>query len=175
VVKHLGHIQGLPEKFTVNGAVVNHEGHLLVSSAVYGNAYYVVNPESWEASLYRNDGSVFRSSDLANSNFLTRSSKNPTIETIVKRDPSMNAISVYPNPVVNNNFTMQFRKIPAGEYTMELTDVLGRSVLQQRITVISEDQTKVINLKPGSTKGVYLVKLADHSNKAVFEQKILIQ
>jgi hypothetical protein len=76
IATHVGVISGLEPNFTVNGAVVDGDGNLLVSSAVDGNSYYVVSSKDWSATPYKSAGGVFRSSDLANSNFLSSASKN---------------------------------------------------------------------------------------------------
>lgn len=173
---HLGGIKGLPANFTVNGAVVDGDGNLLVGSAVDGSAYYVVNPKSWEASVY-GAKAVFRSSDLANSNYLATASKgHKSIELITARPSVLSKlIQVYPNPVTNNYFTLQFNKIPVGDYVVELTDVMGRNIMQKRITVNHEYGSENISLHSTNAKGVYLVKLADKNKKSQFEQKIMIQ
>lgn len=176
VAKHLGHIEGLPKNFTVNGAVVDDEGTLLVSSAVYGDAYYVVNPQSWEASIYEGAKGIFRSSDLANSNYLGSGNRRPTIETIPERVSAFDKlIQVYPNPVIADQFTLQFDKVPAGDYTVELMDVMGRSVLTRSVKVTSDLQTEPVSLRSASAKGIYLVKIMDRAHKSVFEKKVMIQ
>ena len=176
VAKHLGHIEGLPANFTVNGAVVDDEGTLLVSSAVFGDAYYVVNPRSWQASIFAGAKGVFRSSDLANSNYLGSGSRRTTIESIPEQvSPYSRLIQVFPNPVLADRFTLQFGKVPAGDYTVELTDVMGRSVLTRSLKVVAEEQTEAISLKYISAKGIYLVKVLDKAKSSVFEQKLMIQ
>ncbi|HEU4471286.1 MAG TPA: hypothetical protein VFR58_09395, partial [Flavisolibacter sp.] len=138
VATYLGSISGLEQSFTVNGAVVDGDGNLLVSSAVDANTYYVLNPKDWSASPYKSANGVFKSSDLANSNFL--SSKPVQTNEAVTREVVQpvaaqpvkfaNQINVYPNPVTNNQVTIQFSKLPAGNYVVELRDALGRSVSQ---------------------------------------------
>jgi hypothetical protein len=177
VATHLGSISGLPGSFTVNGAVVDHEGNLLVSSAVDGSSYFVVNPKNWEASTYKTPV-VFRSSDLANGNYLStsRSSSTTTIETIARVQPQFShLIQVYPNPVTANKFNLQFNGVPAGEYTVELTDVMGRSIMQQRIITASEDVNQSISLGATKAKGVYLVRVVNREKQKMFEQKIMVQ
>lgn len=175
VAKHLGVVEGLPATFTINGAAVDGDGNLLVSSAMDANAWYVVNPNSWDASVFSSNG-AYRASDLANSNFLQTGNKAKTIETLVRpKSDFSNLVKVFPNPVVTDQFSMQFEKVPAGEYTMELTDVMGRVVAKKRIIVSSESQVEQISLKASNAKGVYLVRLADNTQKNVFEQKIIVQ
>ncbi|HEU5164530.1 MAG TPA: hypothetical protein VFU29_03275, partial [Chitinophagaceae bacterium] len=91
--KLLGYIQGLPQDFTTNGAVVTTEGKVLVSSAVNGNAYFLVDPKNWTATQYESKGSIFRSSDLANSNYLQTKPKNTTQSEIVTRKVPDNFIA----------------------------------------------------------------------------------
>lgn len=179
VAKYLGGIKGLEQNFTVNGAVVNSDGNLLVSSAVDGNSYYVVNPEGWTAQPYKAPNGVFRSSDLANSNYLfakTSKSPNSDIQRLIRpEDKYANLVAVYPNPVITNTIKLQFNKIPAGNYTVELRDVLGRTVTQRKITIASENQTQELKLDRHHTNGVYMVKLFDGNNQSVFTQKLVVQ
>lgn len=178
---HVGGITRLPSNFTVNGAVVDADGALLVSSAVDASAYYVVNTKDWSAAPYQAAAGIYRSSDLANSNFLatqstTRSElKNVQIAKSNLENKYVGQISVYPNPVTDNNITLSFAKIPNGDYTLELTDIVGRRVMQQRIVVQGEGQTQNISLKASDARGTYLLRLVDRSKQTVFSQKVLVQ
>jgi Secretion system C-terminal sorting domain len=183
VATHLGTIQGLDQNFTVNGAVVDGDGNLLVSSAVDGNNYYVVNPKNWTASPYKSANGIFRSSDLANSNFLAEPRKNNIVnytepelrKLTVPQDKYASLISVYPNPVTNNQITVQFNKVPAGTYVLELRDVVGRSVMQKKVTISADSQTQSLQLTESNAKGIYMVKLSDFNNQSVFTQKVVVQ
>jgi hypothetical protein len=178
---HVAGITKLPSNFTVNGAVVDAEGALLVSSAVDGSAYYVVNTKDWSAAPYQTAAGIYRSSDLANSNFLatqttTRSElKNVQIAKSNLENKYTGQISVYPNPVTDNNITLSFARIPAGDYTLELTDIVGRRVMQQRVVVQGEGQTQNIALKASDARGTYLLRIVDRSKQTVFSQKVLVQ
>ena len=175
VATHVGSIQNLPANFTVNGAVVDNEGALLVSSAVDASAYYKVNPKDWNAVKFEGVSSVYRSSDLANSNYLaTRSNRDiPTVMAPQERFAKL--ISVYPNPVTSNRISVQFNKVPNGDYTVELTDVLGRSVMVRKVNVANTDQVQVLPLNKGDAKGIYMVKVYDAGNLSVFTQKVMVQ
>lgn len=179
LARYLGPINGLEPKFTVNGAVVDGYGNLLVSSAVDPTAYYLVNPRDWNASPYKGANGIFRSSDLANSNYLSlkKTPRNsPEIQRLIRpEDKFANQIDVYPNPVTSSLIKMQFNKVPAGNYTVELRDVLGRTVLQRKINVASENQIQELKLDRRNSNGVYMVKLFDGSNQAVFTQKLVVQ
>lgn len=183
VATHLGAIKNLPANFTVNGAVVDADGSLLVSSAVDGSAYYTVNPKNWTATLYQAANSIYKSSDLANSNYLIikkPSALKPELQNVPltkmsAADKFAKLISVYPNPVTNDNITVQFNKVPNGDYTIELTDVLGRSVMQKKVTVTDEDQTQSLSISRSHARGTYLVKVFDKEKQSVFTQKVLVQ
>jgi hypothetical protein len=176
VAKHLGAIQNLPKNFTVNGMVVNDEGALLVSSAVDASGWYVVDPVSLEAKPYKAAASVFRSSDLANSNILAFSKKFTFIPVIAQQQVKYsNRVQVYPNPVRANVFKLEFTNLSKGAYTVELVDIAGRQVLQQKINLSFKEQVQNFNLSPAQAKGIYMVKVLDLNKKAVFEQKIIVQ
>ncbi|RYF79114.1 MAG: T9SS type A sorting domain-containing protein, partial [Chitinophagaceae bacterium] len=84
-------------------------------------------------------------------------------------------IAVYPNPVTANRVSVQFNKVPQGDYTVELTDALGRSVTARKITINNEVQVQPFTLSEGASKGVYLVKVFDVSKQSVFTQKVIVQ
>ena len=178
--KLLGYIQGLPQDFTTNGAVVTTDGKVLVSSAVNGNAYFVVDPKDWKATQYEAKAGIFRSSDLANSNYLQTKPKNTTVTEIVTRKVPDNVVAaskiqIYPNPVTNNQFTLQFGKIAAGNYMVEMTNVMGQTIMQRAVNVQAEDQVETISIKSTLAKGVYLVKVVGADKVSILNQKLVVQ
>jgi len=179
VATWLGPIKGLPADFTTNGVVVTDDGNLLAGSQVYSKSWFVIDPKSWTAAEYKTPKGVYLTSDLANSNILSTRKKPPTeIATIAQRDfaPS-NLIQLYPNPVgvSENQFKIQFNKLQAGDYTIELTDVAGKQVMMQRVTVATDGQIQTINLKKNTAQGIYLVKVSDIYSKSIFTQKLVVQ
>jgi hypothetical protein len=178
--KLIAYIKGLPQDFTSNGAVVTPEGKVLVSSAVNGNAYFLVDPKDWTATQYTTPAGIFRSSDLANSNFLQTKPKTQPTDVIATRvSPSANMVPsqfmVYPNPVRNNRFSVQFGKVTAGNYNIELTDAMGRVVMQKKISVLAEDQVESFSVSSGISRGVYLIKVINTDNKSVLSDKLVVQ
>jgi hypothetical protein len=176
----LGYIKGLPQDFTTNGAVVTTDGKILVSSAVNGNAYFVVDPKDWTATQYVSKAGIFRSSDLANSNYLQTKPKNTTTSEIVTRKVPDNIVAaskiqIYPNPVTNNQFTLQFGKIAAGNYVVEMTNVMGQTIMQRAVNVQAEDQVETISIKSTLAKGVYLVKVVGADKVSILNQKLVVQ
>ena len=179
VATWLGPIKGLPADFTTNGVVVTDDGNLLAGSQVYSKSWFVIDPKSWTAAEYKTPKGVYLTSDLANSNVLSTRKKSPTeIATIAQRDfaPS-NLIQLYPNPVgvSENQFKIQFNKLQAGDYTIELTDVAGKQVMMQRVTVATDGQIQTINLKKNTAQGIYLVKVSDIYSKSIYTKKLVVQ
>jgi hypothetical protein len=175
VATHLGAIQNLPANFTINGAVVDGEGNMLVSSAVDASSYYVVNPKDWKATAFTNVASVFRSSDLANSNFLNGTKPKDFTTITAPTDKFAKLIRLYPNPITTSRVSVQFNKVPAGDYRLELTDIMGRSISQQRISINTQDQVQEILFNQSNAKGLYMVRVYDANNESVFRQKVMVQ
>ena len=170
-------ITGLPTGFTINGAVVTEENKVLVSSAVDGTSWFTLDPKDWTATPYTVSQKVYRSSDLANSNHLSARGRNNTPSDVSRRvEPLVpQSIVLYPNPVKNDQFTVQFGTVPAGSYNVEMTDITGRVVLKQMFNVLAEGQVETVSLKSVTAKGVYLVNVIDQNRTSVFNQKIVVQ
>jgi hypothetical protein len=175
VATYIASISGLPEKFTVNGAVVDDEGRLLVSSGVDESDYFRVDPQTWKTTPLNSTG-IFRSSDLANSNYLQTRPPAPElalIETPASR--SGKSIQVYPNPATGGVINLQFHKVAPGNYNIELVNVLGQMIQSQKTAISFEGQTQTLTLPRGSAKAVYLVRITDRNRKLAHEEKVVVQ
>lgn len=126
------------------------------------------------------NGTVFHTSDLANSNLLVSGNKpKATNIDLISRNIPVNdgdsKINIFPNPVTNSQFTIQFNDFAAGSYTIRITDVTGRQITQQVVNVGGDNQSQLIKLPASSAAGVYLVKVTDPGSKSVFSTKIVVQ
>ncbi|MEI9942654.1 MAG: T9SS type A sorting domain-containing protein [Chitinophagaceae bacterium] len=176
VATHLGVVKGLPTGYTINGVAVDDNNKLLVTSAVNGTSYFTVDPKTLTATPYVTSSEIWRASDLANSNVLDVNMNSKTISVIASSPVSFDKrIQLYPNPAVNEQFSIQFSQLEKGNYVVQVTDVTGKQVLLKRVTVGGEEQTEKIQLDAASAKGLYLVKVTDKSNNAVFERKVFVQ
>ena len=174
VATWLGPVTGLPQSFSINGAIVTDDGNLLVGSQGYASSWYLINPKDWKASAYTPSKGVYLTSDLANSNVLaTRKSLIPETVVALKDAPITDKIQLYPNPVSSNQFNIQFAV--AGDFIVDLTDIAGRQVMQKKVNISGEGQIHTINLNKNFTKGIYLVKVTNFSTKALFTQKLVVQ
>lgn len=177
VATHLGSIKGLPQGFTVNGAVVNDRNQVVVASAIQATNWYTVDLNNLAAAEYKLAGELWQSSDLGNSNVLV-TKKNETARyasEILPLESGDGKISVYPNPVTANQFTVQFNTLEAGSYTVQVTDIMGRKVQQQVLNVAGDNFIQTVSLSRGSAKGIYLVKVLDATSKTVYSTKLMVQ
>ncbi|TMI81136.1 MAG: T9SS type A sorting domain-containing protein [Bacteroidetes bacterium] len=177
VASWLGPIKGVPADFTTNGIVVTDDQKLLAGSQVYSKGWFVIDPKSWSATEFKTPNGIYLTSDLANSNFLSTRPKSE-MTTIPQPDVrTSNMIQLYPNPIgiTENQFKIQFNKLVPGDYNIELTDVNGKQIIKQRVTVASEGQIQTINLKKNTAQGIYLVKVSDIYSKSIFTQKLVVQ
>lgn len=180
VATRLGTIKGLPQGFTVNGAAVTAENRILVASAVMGGGYYMIDMNSLNATPYAMNGTSWQSSDLANGNLYVTGEKtdNPTVELLRAKPQPMeenSRVSIYPNPVSQNQFMIQFTSLDPGSYTITLTDIMGRRIYQQPVILNGSLQQQVVKLDPSAARGVYLVNVLDGNNKTAYSTKIVVQ
>lgn len=178
VATWLGPMKGLPPGFTTNGVAVMDDGNLLAGSQAFSKSWYVIDPKSWQASEFKAPNGIYLTSDLANSNYLSTHIKTTEIATIPQPDLSTsNIVQLYPNPVSisDNQFKIQFNKLKAGDYTIELTDVTGKQVMMQKVSVVNEGQIQTIHIQQNTAQGIYLVKIRDIASKSVFTQKLVVQ
>jgi Secretion system C-terminal sorting domain len=82
---------------------------------------------------------------------------------------------MYPNPVPNKTFSLQFDKVPAGKYNLVLTDASGRNVVSKALTIAFRGQVEKIALPRTSGGGMYLVKVTGGDAKEVYNDKLVVQ
>jgi hypothetical protein len=170
---HLGTVSGLPPTYTINGAAVDNNNQVLITSAVDNSNIYTVDIKTLKATVKPSSG-LWKTSDLANSNLLA-TRKPSSIISLLKNSDELDdgRVQLFPNPVINNKFTLQFY-LTDGNYKVEVKDVLGRQVTQTLTNISGKGQLKTLSLPASASKGFYLVKVIDQNNKAVYSKKILV-
>lgn len=173
VAEYMGSIKGLPADFTVNGAAVDADGNVVISSAVLTKNYYRINLSTFEATPVANDEGVFNASDLASSNLAYSAAKTaPTSSMPETRGNQF--VSVYPNPVTNKQMNLSFNKIPAGTYTVELTDLTGKRI-QTNIITTRGFETQSLAVGRNAANGMYVLKITNAKGETVYSDKLIIQ
>jgi hypothetical protein len=176
ITSYLATVSGLPQKFTTSGAAVSENGHLiLVSSSVYSDAYFLIDPETWNASSYPTNHVIYESADLANSNVLvTKTGANSSL-FISKSQEYSNSIRIFPNPVLDDYVNIQFNEIQPGNYTIQLANLLGKSVIQQKVAITGDTRTEIIHIPGYTTQGFYYIRILDEKNNVVGTQKLVVE
>lgn len=176
VATYFGVVSGLPNGFTINGAVVNENNQVIVGSAMESPSLFMLDTKTWVASPMKINGTVSHTSDLANGNVLISGNKpKATSVDLISGNSGDGRINIFPNPVINNQFTIQFNELEQGNYTVQVTDVTGRQLMQQVVNIAGDNQSQMIRLGSAVAKGVYLVKVSDQASKSVFTTKIVVQ
>jgi hypothetical protein len=174
VATHLGTVAGLPASYTINGAAVDNKNQVLISSAADNSSIYTVDMKTLASTSVKSSG-AWKTADLATSNILAVRKQAELIRLIKGfEDIDDGRIQIYPNPVTNNQFTVQF-SLPKGNYTLQIKDVLGRQVSKSSTNITGDGQTENYRLPAVTGKGVYLIKILDHNNRTVLSKKILVQ
>jgi Secretion system C-terminal sorting domain len=177
VATHLGTISGLPANFTTNGAAVDENNGVLITSAVDASSLYTVDIKTLVATVVKSNNVPWHTADLANSNILETRKPVSAPELIASKVAPLNdKIQLYPNPVTTNQFNIQFSQADEGNYTVQVTDARGQQVTFKTVSVSGKGQTvSSVNLPALSSKGIYIVKVNDPNSKTVYSNKIVVQ
>ena len=179
IATHIGSITGLPANYTTNGAAVDEDDNIVVSSANSFDGFYKFKMTDLAAVKIQSSDNTYSASDLANGNLLyqkeadaKRSFNMPSLAPIV---PINTDARIFPNPVTANEFRVLFDGQKAGQYTVALTDLSGRAVMAKVVTVSFKTQTETVQLSKTVAKGMYMVKVTDAANQLIFTERIVVQ
>ncbi len=176
IATHTGSITGLPGNFTTNGAAVDNDGYLVVSSANVFEGLYKVNMKDLSAAKVPSTEAPFNASDLANGNFLSQKEANDLMRFQYIKSPVVNAdAKVYPNPLSGSQFNVLFDGQPAGKYTIILTDLAGKALQSRVVSVSKSGQVEGVRITGKTAKGMYLVKVLNEDKQLAFSEKIVVQ
>lgn len=170
----LATISGLPQKFTTSGAAVGEDGkQLIITSSVYSDAYFLVDPETWTASAPQTPHEKYETADLANSNILfTRSAAASGLFISKNRE---NLIRIYPNPVLEDEVSIQFNGLPPGNYTIQLSNIMGTKLGQQNAAINGLTQTEILHIPRNAAQGFYYIRVLNERNQVVATQTLVVE
>lgn len=180
VASHIGTITGLPANYTTNGAAVDADGAIVVSSANTFEGYYKFKINDFAAVKIEGSDKTYNASDLANGNLLLQkeadAAKNFGAAEFRPVTPVINADAhIYPNPVTSNEFKVSFEGQQTGKYNVTVTDLSGKPVMTRVVYVTAKTQVETVPLNRSFAKGMYMVKVTDANNKFIFTERIVIQ
>jgi hypothetical protein len=179
IATYKGTIAGLPGNYTTNGAAVDKDGAIIVSSANVLEGLYKVNYSDLKAVKMPGTENSFTASDLANANLLLQKEKDAAVKygDIKLMEPAFDMAGVariYPNPVFNNQFNVSFDKLDAGKYTIVFADLSGRQLLSKIINVVNGSQVEKIQMNRKLLPGTYMVKVLDQNRRLAFSEKLVV-
>ncbi len=175
-----GTITGLSANYTTNGAVVDNDGSIVVSSANVFDGLYKVNFKDLKAVKIPSDEKGFNASDMANGNFLLQQEADAVTKfdfsnSVLPKLAQDAAARVYPNPVAGSQFNVLFENQKAGRYTILLTDIAGKILQSKVVNIVKDGQVESIRFVNKITRGTYLVKVVSENKVAAFSEKVIVQ
>ncbi len=170
---YLGKLQGLPGDFTINGAAVNEDGVLMLSSAaVTEKVAFVADITNLTAEIKMRPG-WFNTSDLASSNVLF-GNKEATFGVFANNTQSSN-LDVFPNPVVNGQMIVNFKAgMEPGKYALDILDNAGGNKMQSSVNINGQAQRVTLRTERLAA-GLYLLRATHAQTKKIETVKVMVQ
>jgi Secretion system C-terminal sorting domain len=174
-----GTISGLPANYTTNGAAVDADGNVILSSATAFVGYYKMNIADLTAQKIEGSDIVYNASDLASGNLLFQKEAdearaNSFAKLIPANTSVINENTVFPNPVTGSSFYVALAGKLQGTYTIVITDLAGRAMQSTRTGLSKGQQVQQVNLTSRPAKGTYLVKVLDEKGTEILSDKLMV-
>ena len=174
-----GTITGLPGNYTTNGAAVDADGNIVLSSATAFDGYYKMSIVDLAAKKIEGSDVVYNASDLASGNLLLQKEADQTRNTSISKllpvsTNNLSQSSIYPNPVVNNTFNILLDGKQDGAYTIIISDLAGRALQSTKVGLLKGQQIQKVSLRNRPVKGTYIVKVLDNKNNEVLSDKVVV-
>jgi hypothetical protein len=178
IATHKGIISGLPQNFTSNAAAATANGDLIVGCSNGNQNCFIVDVKEFQArpAFTRQPGNM-NFSDMASGYFLFSrfqpSNVNQTNADLFTAEAYQ--LSVFPNPVSDKVFRLNFKQSNTGMHTVQVTDLSGQLILQTNVNISGRGQAFTFNLPAETAGGLYLVRVTDHTDKIVHVSKLVVQ
>ena len=173
-----GNISGLPSGYTTNGAAVDNDGNLVVSSANVFEGLYKVNIKTFVATKIITTEAAFNASDLANGNFLSQKEANQLGKFNILKPNVLSTVAsdskIFPNPLSGNQFNVVFEGQAAGKYTVILSDITGKALQSKVVNIVKPSQVENISMTAKRAKGVYLINVLAAGKQFAFSEKLVV-
>jgi hypothetical protein len=176
--KFTGGITGLPAAFSTNGAAVDDDGNMVVSSANVFEGLYKVNMKDLSAEKVVSTENPFNASDLANGNFLLQKEADAERNSLAKSLLPLSTVSdakIFPNPVTGSQFRVLTAGHNVGRYTVIVTDLAGRTLQSKVVSLTKAPQTTTINFARQQPKGTYMVNILNENKQVTFTEKLVVE
>lgn len=96
--------------------------------------------------------------------------------TVIKvADPgTQQGVSIYPNPLVDKKCSIAFANQPAGEYKIQVTNIVGQVIYSSKINVNADNFVQALALDKNTAPGNYTVTITS-INGSVSKQQVIVQ
>jgi len=179
IATHIGTITGLPANYSTNGAAVDNEGNIVLSSANTFEGYYRIRINDFTAVRVEGSDKTYNASDLANGNLLFQKeydAKNKfEVKPVVPLEFAKTDSKVFPNPVTGSEFRVLLDGYKAGSYNIIVTDLSGKNVFNRTVNYSGKMQVETVKVDRLLGKGMYFVKVTGSNNEVIFTEKIMVQ
>lgn len=170
-----GSVTNLPATYTLNGAAVNENNEVIVSSANTYDGFYAINMNDFSATKLPTTTQTFNASDLASSNLLFQNKKTGSAVLPQEEILGNKFISLYPNPVRNGEVKIVFENHLPGQYKIALTDIQGRMIENSTVNIQYPGEVVNFKLKTKPVKGIYMIKITNKENFNIYSDKLVVE
>jgi lipocalin len=180
ITTYKGTIGGLPANYTTNGAAVDADGDVVLSSATAFVGYYKLNMKDLSTTKMEGSDIVYNASDLASGNLLYQAEADQArLNSFANvASPSTKIVAadntVFPNPVTGSNFNVMLAGKYQGSFTVVVADLAGRALQSTKTTIVKGQQLQQVNLANRPTAGTYLVKVLDEKGTEILSDRVVI-
>lgn len=177
IVTYMGAIKGLPDGFHVNGSAADQDGRVIISCSFGNQPYYYLDLETLDAKLAYSKDQYMNASDLASANLAHRPAINKG-QYITGNSPFAAPnpkIAMYPIPVTEYRFQLNFEETGIGVHHIQVMDLSGKILLNKTVTINGPGQYEGVELQSSISKGLYLVKVVNSVSKTVYTSKFIVQ
>lgn len=172
IATYLGTIKNMADDYTINAAMAVGGANVVVASSTNTSAYYKVDLTTLQATaLNTGNAKVYNVSDFANATLAFDDNKK--VSAVSAKTLDAVAVNIYPNPVTAHNFYVQLSNFTKGKYTIEISQLQGKKILQHAVNT-SGSQTEKIDLPAGVAAGAYLIKIMNGKGESVYNDKIIV-
>ena len=172
-----GSITGLPANFSTNGAAVDDNGNMVVSSANVFEGLFTVNMKNLTAIKANSTEAAFNASDLANGNFLLqREADDARNFQLIKNTSALTGNGkIFPNPLTGENFRVAMPGQTPGNYTIVITDLAGRTLQSKVVNLTKQPQTISVAFAQRQPKGTYIVSVLNSKKQVTSKDKLVVE
>lgn len=172
VATYVGNIKNMSDDYTINAAMAIGGADVAVASSTNTSTYYKVDLTTLQATAFNTgNAKVYNVSDFANATLAFDDNKK--VSSVAAKTLDAVAVSIFPNPVTAHNFYLQVSNFAKGKYTVEVSQLQGKKILQHEIN-LSGSQTEKISVPTGVAAGAYLIKIMNEKGESVYNDKIIV-